>query len=182
MVIAEVGSSFRWDERLERFVIDIPSNVLKTKKSCFLVIPSELTNFYNTYLRKYRKHLPADNKALWPSYSGRGHRSTLSDLVKRATFEAIGVSISAHRFRAAVATMFDRDANSNPAEMRALARTMNQSEAVQRAYYVRSERAADAIHMNSRIRELTHGSRPKQMRKKRGSGRKRKRGKRARLI
>lgn len=124
-----VHKHFRWSGRYQTYVLDIPSASTKSKRPFWCLIPKDLVAYYQFYVKNVRKHLRADvmDDRLWPT-------ANLSYATKRSTQSVLGRAVSAHHFRGAVVTLF-AEAGASDAQMRALARAMDQSFQVQQKYY-----------------------------------------------
>jgi hypothetical protein len=119
------------------YIIRIRAELSKTRMPVLVAIPSILTGHMNWYFThvlpvNYRGHIFLQRKG--------DPRQDFSLVTRKVTEELIGRSISAHRFRGSIATIFNARADSSEQMMRTLAVAMNHSSAVQKSHYIYQQR------------------------------------------
>lgn len=130
----------------ELYSIHISAEFSKVERPVHLTVPPSVTPHLEFYLQ---------NVLGCPEYQGplflqRGGvaRQDFSAVIKDVTAELLGREVTAHPFRAAVATKVFEHPSSTDAMMRNLADSMNHSVEVQRSHYVYQNRvnAQQQIH------------------------------------
>ncbi|MBU6497089.1 MAG: integrase [Rhodospirillales bacterium] len=136
MVALCVGQELK--EQGDRYMIDLPPHLVKTKKPDRFLLPAELTPYMRHYLAVVRPALLKrhNHAALWPTQSGKPLTAKgFQAMVFRRTRVRFGTEFGPHRFRHALDTTAALRAPDQP-ELGA--RVLNISPAVSEAHYNRA--------------------------------------------
>jgi integrase/recombinase XerD len=100
------------------WVLDIPANDIKTKRSMEFPISTELSARIDFYLNQIRPKIRCarTHDYLWASSRGRPmHDGSIYSSVRQRTGKALGFPVNLHRFRSAAATLWSAQ---DPANVR----------------------------------------------------------------
>ena len=121
-------AAMRIGEHIERrsdgYEVRFSGDEVKNKNTMDFALPAALTPFIDRYLAVHRETLLRGHQsdAFWVSaYRGPLPEQRISERIRRATLEEVGISISPHRFRDCTATDI---AENDPAHVRIIPRLL----------------------------------------------------------
>jgi integrase/recombinase XerD len=93
----------------ELWALDIPPELVKTKRSLAYSISAELSQRIDVYLRHFRDRVPGarNHNAMWPSQAGGPvSYDRIYKIIRKRIQAAFGVAVNPHLFRTAAGTLW----------------------------------------------------------------------------
>lgn len=93
----------------DRWALEIPAELVKTKRALTYAITADLSQCIDVYLREFRNRIPGahTHDALWPAKSGRPmSHDRIYKVIRRRTMVEFGFAVRPHDFRTAAGTFW----------------------------------------------------------------------------